>query len=237
MNLWHLYEAKIAIRNRIVGGIPMAPKLIEGWLAASMPDVAAEERKKLAEATAAELPEITEEAAGAMWTTFKRNDDGLYIEGRQIKAAIKEASNVLRALLTADEGAGKKKKDGAAAGTKEKSRYTNLRSRVAERVFVVEDVVALCDGNGARIREPSGTEERAIHVMTAAGPRNALKRVDYVVAPHLSFTLRVLRDGVVDEPLLRVLFDYMGENGLGADRSQGNGTFQLVSLKLVADRQ
>lgn len=66
------------------------------------------------------------------------------------------------------------------------------------------------------------------------GPRTALKRYDFVQAPvTLRWNVRYLNDGVVDEALVRLLLEYGGWNGLGADRSQGNGQFEVVEVKEI----
>jgi hypothetical protein len=233
MNLWRRASVTLAIKNRLVGGIPTSPKLIEGWIAANMPEVSADERAKLAEKTVQELPEQAEEAAKSMWTTFKRNSAGaVYIEGRNVKAMFKEAANVLREVLIKDERAGKKAAGEGKEGKAEaKSRYTNLKSKLAERLFIEQDEIPMLR-DGKAIEKPDGNEERAIHVMTAMGPRSALKRVDFVNAPAvLKFSLRYLNDGVVDVELIKTLLEYAAWNGMGADRSQGNGLFELVELQ------
>ena len=85
--------------------------------------------------------------------------------------------------------------------------------------------------DGKALQKPDASEERAIHVMGPHGPRNALKRVDYVEAPvTVTFTARWLDDGVVDDELLKTLLEYAGWNGLGADRSTGSGQFEVLTL-------
>lgn len=227
---WQKYAVELQIQNRVVGGIPTSPNLIEGWLKAHMPLVSEDERATLAAKTADELPQATEEKAQGMWTTFKTDDEGPYLESRNVKAALKEAANILRSMLEKGE---KKAKDGDDE-KKGKSRFTNLRSKLAERVFVDEDKLHFLDGKNKKLVKVDGNEERAIHVMTAMGPRNALKRYDYIDGGRrIRFTLKVLDDGLVDEELLAVLLEYAGQNGLGADRSQGNGLFEVKRLQAL----
>ncbi len=68
--------------------------------------------------------------------------------------------------------------------------------------------------------------------MTARGPRTALKRSDYISGVKLVCRLEVLDDNFITESMLRTILDYASENGLGADRSQGYGTF---TYELVAE--
>lgn len=227
LKMWTTYDVRLGIKNRLVGGIPTDPELIAGWIQANMPAATADEKEKLAARTLDELPAATEEKAEGMWTTFKKDEIGIYIEGRQVKAMFKESANILRDMLIKHEGKKASKED------KTKSRFTNLKARLAERLFVVEDRVHFTR-KGASLTKPDGTEERAIHVMTAMGPRSALKRFDYVTAPaEIAFTVKHLNDGVVDLELIQILLEHSGANGIGADRSQGNGLFEVVEIHLI----
>lgn len=226
LNPWQRYNITLRVKNRLVGGIPNDPKLIEGWLKAAMPKLDDAERAKLKEATLAELPAATEERASGLWPVFKCDPHGIYLEGRQLKAMFKEAANILRDTLM-------KAEKGDKAANDKKSRYTNLRARVAEHLFVEEDRIHI-KRDGKNMAKADGNEEKPIHVMTAQGPRDALKRFDFVDAPaEVSFTVRTLSSGVVDEALLKVMLEYAGWNGLGADRSQGAGQFELVTLSKI----
>jgi len=226
--LWQKLEITLLIRNRIVGGIPTSPDLIEGWIASNMKEVAKEEREKLKEATLKELPAATEERAQQMWTTFKVDQHQVpYFEARCVKASLKEGANVLRELLIAEERKNKKE------GDPTKSRFTGLKAKLAERLFVEDEPIYFMR-DGQKLKKVDGSEERAIHVMTALGPRTALKRYDFVNAPcELKFQARYLKDKVVDVDLLKVLLEYGSYNGLGADRSQNNGLFEVGSITLV----
>lgn len=99
---------------------------------------------------------------------------------------------------------------------------------MAERLFVEGDKLYLMR-DGKHLATPDRTEEKAIHVMTAQGPRTALKRVD-IMDPGVQFeaSLKWLDDGIVDLDLVRVFLDYMTVNGIGAERSQGSGQFSFV---------
>lgn len=228
LNLWTRISVELELKNRIVGGIPTDPEMIKGWVAANMPSVTEDEKLKLAEKTLAELPHATEEKAEGMWTTFKRDDKGVFIEGRQMKAMFKEVSNILRDALIKAEAKGKEKKES-------KSRFTNLKSKVAERLFVENDRIYFTR-DGALLTKPDGNEERAIHVMTAQGPRTALKRCDFISAPaSMTFTTRFLADGVVDLELINTLLEYAAWNGVGADRSQGNGLFNVKAVTTLTE--
>jgi hypothetical protein len=159
--------------------------------------------------------ETMEALKESCWNGFKIDDQGLYLEGRQVKACLKESANIVKGMLN----------------------ITALKQRLAERVYVVEETIPLS------VKQPSGSYEAMIHAMTAMGPINALKRVDYVERPVIRFTLRVLNEPLMNKdkkklpPMdyLTTILAHAGENGLGADRSQGNGQFDVIKLELIPE--
>lgn len=234
LKMWTKFEVTLEFCTPCIGGCPNAKNLIEGWLKTKNLVATEAELKLLVEATAAEVGGVVEEKASAMWTVFKQDKTGIYLEGRQVKAMFKESANILREMLVKAEGKGK-----VAKGA-ERSRFTNLKSRIAERLFVVEDQIYFArnspggslDSSTAFLTGPDGSEERPIHVQTPMGPRTALKRTDYVRAgTQITFTVKTLNDGVADKELLAVLLEHSSDNGLGADRSQGFGKFKVVGVK------
>lgn len=209
MTMWTHYEL-LAELTDVAGGLPVDPRLIEAWQQANWRKSAKllpedpQSPQEAAERTAALVP-VGDETG---WTTFPRMAaEGrvvLGLEGRQIKAAIKEAANILRPLL----------------GKNERGKDIQWRARIAERVFVMQRLIPLYPLR----EEPDETLERPIHVMTAQGPRDAIKRTDVCRDVSFSCTLRVLADGLVTPKIVGELAEYMAQNGIGADRSQGFGT-------------
>jgi|SRR5262245_1465178 len=210
--MWKHYRLELSV-DRLVGGIPKNPDIVKRWQEARW-----NERKLEAgdPATPEEAAEITIEMLGeqmeaeekGIWTGFvEAPEGGLAVESRQIKACLKESANILRTMIRVH------------------GKTIPLRARLAERVFVVEHLLPL----GV---DQAQSRERPIHVMTAQGPRTALKRTDYVVDAKLSCTLKVLDDGVISETILRDILDHASLNGLGTDRSQGEGTFTYVLTAL-----
>lgn len=205
--LWEFYRVKLRCRDRLVGGYPKNPDSVAAMLRARGledlippapdPAIMTEEEKAAAKQSAVEKSA----------TGFRSDARGHYIESRQIKAMLKECANILKGPQILD--------------------VKNYKSKVAERVFVVEPAIYFAG-------EPDGTDSRVVHVMTAMGPRSSIKFYDYYVGPAIEFHLRVLRDGVVTADRLRTMLEYAQENGLGADRSQGFGQFDLLEFELVA---
>jgi hypothetical protein len=54
-----------------------------------------------------------------------------------------------------------------------------------------------------------------------------------VTDARLNFTLRVLEDGVIDRDILEAIFEYGGTHGMGQERSQDWGKYELVKLEEV----
>jgi len=201
------YRVEIRFRERILGGIPKAKELIVPWLKGrGVPAKAVEELAEEVEAEVEALPR--EDLETAVWTTFKRDGDGVYIEERQIKALLKEAAFVL--------------------GLTRKARF---RDSVAHGLFVKPERIHLTRG-GEQVKEPDGYIESAIHVMTARGPRSALKRCDYVEKVDAGFEVWVAAPAITKEDL-KQLFTLGQEIGLGASRSQGYGKFTVRRFEPV----
>ena len=186
--------------------------MIRAWLEAKLG--ASEATEALIFQTESEIQVAVDEGEKESWTGFKRDETrGLYLEGRQVKAMLKECANVLREQLG----------------------ITAFKARVAERVFVEEDQIYLGK------EEPDGSVERPIHVMTRMGPMTALKKADYVEDATVCFTLRALKQPMLTKEKDRImpsayipLLLKLGQNiGLGADRSQGNGRFIVTKFEVI----
>ncbi|MDI6814447.1 MAG: hypothetical protein QMD10_13085, partial [Desulfitobacteriaceae bacterium] len=205
--LFRKYRVKIQFSDRILGGVPKAKELIQGWLRAR--GVKAEDVKELAEKVEEEVEAVPkEELEMAAWTGFKRDDEGLYIEERQVKACLREAASTL--ALTKIRG---------------------FRDAVNHGVFTQPDKIHL-KRKGQLIKEPDGYEEGPIHVMGPRGPRTALKRQDYIEEAEAEFTLLVAGSTIAEKDLQQMM--ELGQYiGLGASRSQGYGKFTLVEFKPV----
>jgi len=238
--LWNTYRVELQFRGRLYGGIPKDPTLIEGWLRAKAGISDAEEIRQAMLRTLVDLgadvgPESTYEqlvaaskalAAEAHTNGFKRNGEGLCIEGRIIKACLKEATN---AMFAGDTGWGPTKKA--------------AKSYVAERLFVVEPTIKL--GRP----EPDGVELSIGHISGPQGKRATLTYYEYVDDASVSFHLREAQEvrtpkGKQDmeaRPSLTrrqwaIIWTAAQELGLGARRSQEQGKFDVMAFELIPDR-
>lgn len=202
----------------IAGGTPADPKMIDGWIAATNKEKTDEERKKLVEATKEELPEIAEGKQTQAWVRLKQDETGAYIEGRCLKAALKEAANIIKSRVKVP---GKNGEEKAA---------TALKSKVAETVFVMDEKIYLRNGDGKPITGDPPTEERPVHVMTRQGPRTSIKVTDVLRDVHIEFTVRVAQTGAVTERALFSAIAYLENLGIGGDRSQGRGRAKHMNV-------
>ena len=209
-----IYRVVIKIIGQIEGGVPKDPSVMKTWLETkgiSSADVYRDTLNAMGESANVEV--LQEAAIQKSWCGFKQGPKGLYIEARQIKAALKEAANVLKDLLG----------------------IRNARSRLAERVWVRGTEPGSPEAVWLGVEKPDDFKDSVVHAMTRMGPVNSFKRTDFVTAPQIEFDVEVLNDKMFTLDVLKDILNYMGRNGLGANRSQGAGKFKLVSITKVAD--
>lgn len=221
-SLFTTYHARIQFRDKIMGGTPRDPKLVMGWLKARMGVDELERQRvltietmretgaladlspaKIHELTLDELEVIAEKMGEQRQVNgFKRDDDGLYLESRCVKALMKETVNILF------------------AGEKWGPTRKGPKSMVAERLFVAPDHIHL------GVDSPTGVETFVGHVTGPQGPRSTLTRYEYVYQARIEFDIEVARDFVTDSQWVE-LWTLAEKNGLGSLRSQGYGCFDI----------
>jgi hypothetical protein len=208
--LYDRYHATIRIRQKLCGGMPKNPELLKGWIAASTEhnDAVTTQQEKDAREV---LLTPTEEKS---WNGFPEDAKGLFIWSRQVKALFKECASMLR--ITVEK-----------RGSKQifQHGFEIKGPDSADRIYLGK---TKADGN----------DEGPIHVQTAQGPRTAIKRVDYVSNLDLKFEIWVLTTAAaenrhVGEKELKHMLTFGQENGLGADRSQGHGKFDVIEFSRV----
>lgn len=187
----------------IAGGTPTDQKIAEGWLRTKLADNDDLIREAVAEVMA-ERGVPADEAAAIVSTTkhlngFKRDEQGLYIEGRQLKAALKEAANV--------------RWPKAKWGPSNKGTL----SFFAEHLFVVEDRLHL------GVVEPTGIIQRFVHTWRGS----SIQYEEYVDDAKVSFTITTDFDFTAEQWALLWLTGE--QQGIGASRSQGFGRYEVVA--------
>lgn len=228
--MWPIvFRGSIAVRN-ITGGTPSDPRMIEGWLRTKWDPEAGDQafRKKVAE-TMVERGVTAEEAFDELKNVtnvngFKRYPAGhpsaghLYMEGRQLKAAIKEAASVaLSSGALAKRGWGNTNK--------------GLLGYLAEHVMVVEETMPILvtdeNGNQYRITEPTGQVQRFVHVYAG----DSIKYEEYVEDAIIHF--HVATDHDFSEEEWAAIWLKGEYQGFGASRSQGYGRYTLTAWDRV----
>lgn len=201
------YKGSLLV-GTIAGGTPTDQKVAEGWLRTKLGAKDDLLREMVAE-TMVERGVTAEEAATIVDTNkhlngFKRDENGLYIEGRQLKAALKEAASVAVA-------AGKLEMRGWGKTNK------GLLGFLAEHVHVVEDKLYL------GVTEASGVTQRFVHTFRGTG----IQYEEYVSDAKIEFTIETDYK-FTDEQWAHIWLT--GERqGIGASRSQGFGKYTVTS--------
>lgn len=208
----HRYNATITVRN-LAGGVPADPRVAEGWLRTKLTDKDDLIRDLVAQ-TMVERGITADEAATEVdklkhLNGFKRNQHGLYIEGRQLKAAIKEAAGVARAT----------DKLKMKWGTTNKG----VLGFVAEHIMVVEDVLQL------GVTEPS----RVLQSFPK-NPRTGQTGIQYTeVIDEASFDFTAIADHKFTDQEWAMLWLTGEQQGIGASRSQGFGRYEVTRWEPV----
>jgi len=205
----------------IAGGTPTDQRVAEAWLKTKLADGDDLIREAVAK-TMVERGIPADEAVKEVDSLkhlngFKRDQErGLYIEGRQLKAAIKEAVNVAYSsgkLL----GAGGKNSWGKTS--------KGIHAFAAEHIVVVEDRLYL------GVTEPSGIMQRFVHTFRGTG----IQYEEYVQDAKISFT--VVTDHQFTEKQWALLWLTGEQQGIGASRSQGFGRYEITSWEPVSKKQ
>ncbi len=212
------YHVGITFTDKVIGGIPQKPEIIESWLRTRILGGDEELRIQLiktlddigievpADASREEVIEAASKMAAArQGNTFQRDARGLCLGDYNVKAMAKEATNI----LFAGERWGKTKK--------------GPKNAVSEWLFVDEKRIPL-----GRM-EPDGTHTQIGHVTGPQGPRSTLTYYDYCQEPSCEFTVSSLEDRLTREQWERILV--LGQRlGLGSLRSLSHGQYVVTAF-------
>lgn len=221
----------LQLTNRIYGGTPQRPDVIEAWLRTKTGVTQQAELAAMTKRTIMEMdPELAETAknlspyevmklASEKLATsqtavgFKRdNQGGLFIESRQIKAGLKEATNIQLA--------------GVMLGKNGRYQGKGAKNWLAERVFVGPERIYLGK------QEIDGLELFVGHVSGPQGPRSTLTYYQYATRPQIRFRVAILQSGVIAEHWPQIWITFQ-DGGVGALRSQDAGRFEVMQWEEV----
>jgi hypothetical protein len=226
--LWIHYEVECQFTSLVMAGTPARADVIAGFIRAKMgvdsdTELAAMVKKTLGEigvetpdaATLEDVIKASESIASERHgNVFKRDQHGLYLETRQVKSGLKEATNV----LYAGERWGKTKK--------------GPKNAISEWIFLHGQRIYL-----GRERADGQWTQHGV-VSGPSGSRSTLTQYEYVDKPRITFILKSLVDPANDHERISpdqwaMLLGYLQYSGLGALRSQSHGQFKVVGFTRV----
>ena len=199
----HVFTGELVV-SQLAGGTPTDPKVAEGWLRTKLGLDNDDLIRDMVARTMLERGVDADQAVEQVvehkhLNGFKRRPDGeLYIEGRHLKACIKEAACI---RWPGDRWGPTRK------GTK---------SFFAEHVFVTDDIL------GLGVTEPTLVAQRFVHTFRG----NGIQYEEVVSDATVTFTVVTDHDFTAEQ--WGLLWLTAEANGLGASRSQGFGTFTVT---------
>jgi len=248
-NTTNKYFVEIEFNEDVLGGVPrtreLMAKFIESRLnreakAAEKKGIAppSEERKQelltrhLDRLFSDTVDETIEAESERNHTTFFQDEHGPWIGEYQVKAMIREMMSCLGITMNK-------------RGSKQTFQHLLTVRACDEEGNIVEGDQGLrlhFLRDGKVVSEVDGYVDKTAHLMTAQGPRSALKRHDKVVKASLRFALivpaglpknrstAILRDEEISK-----IFTHAQNDGLGCSRSQGHGSFKITRLERITD--
>lgn len=212
------YDVTLAVKD-LHGGRPQDPRVVEGWIRSKIQNNDERLRRLVQEAWQSlgydeddmnnpeKIEEAITEAGKKALNGFYRMDDGeLAVEGRQIKAMLKEATNIAYPWK---------------ATPPRKYNGKSMKGAVSEHVFVVEDFIPL------GVKEPDGVDVRFSSTSTG---RRAITREEFLEQVDVNFTM--VTDMDLKKDVWAQIFVTGQMQGFGTSRSQGYGTFKVTRFEL-----
>lgn len=206
------FSGTLHVRN-IAGGTPYDAKIAEGWLKSKV-SAKDDEIQKLVARTMVEMEVSKDDAIAAIDNLkgrngFKRDSNGLFIDGRCLKAALKEAASVANCAGNLKPENGKK-----GWGLTNKG----LLGFVAEHIQVVEERLYL------NTSEPTGVlQSFPINPITK---QTGIQNTEYVEDADIDFT--VISDWDFTDRQWAAIWNTGSYQGFGAQRSQGHGRYTVT---------
>lgn len=226
------YDASIHV-STIAGGTPSDPNVAEGWLRTKLADKddlirqavneVMMERGIDAEQAAKEL-DLLKHLNG-----FKKDadrDGQLYIEGRQLKAGIKEAASVARAVGKLPDRWGLTKK--------------GIVNFAAEHIQLVEDRLYLyyphdAELQGNEVERLRVTEPSRVLQSFPKNPRTQQTGIQYTeICEDVEFDFTVISDHEFSDDQWAMLWLTAEQQGIGASRSQSFGRYEVIRWEKAA---
>lgn len=211
------YGVKIEFTDRVVGALPKNPEIIAAWVNSRIEDQ--EKAKSMTKKIAKEVDADAE--AEKKWVSFKIDSKGIYLDDRNFKAMLREAANTIR-VFSKEGGYGKR--------------------QLFQHGLFVEPARIYFMKDGKILKQPDGQQERTIHVMTAMGKRDTIKREDFIDQAQMEFVVKIvvpygLKNAPIGKAELTDMLELSSDIGLGGSRSQSFGKFKILSVQEIKEKQ
>jgi hypothetical protein len=203
--MWLRAEVTMNFTRRLCGSIPLKKEMVRPWLESRMPNKKPQD-SKLVEEIEQEVLETIEDIEERITLGFQRVDGALVIRGGTLKSHLKDCSNQVKDILA--------------------PKIKALRSKVANKLFIDDYFVPLLREEKP-IEKEDGEFDQPVHVITAMGPRNALKTIQFINQPVARFRLRLLKDKEITPEVVEQVFEYGSIHGYGGERSMGEGRYSF----------
>jgi hypothetical protein len=231
---WRKFTVEIQIREKMHGGKPVS-------LDAAKAMLKARGLEDIVEAREAEIPSeeraVTVVDEGLCAFHRREGKPGLWWPSNNFKACVKENWSVLGYNMDARPKSKRpsskgEKTEGASPekATDDGKALRGSRGALHEGLFVVStnpnDLDWIYLGE-----QPDGIDQNVSHTTGPKGPQSSIKRNEYFWRPKFTVELwiaRAIAQKIPDETLVDVLL-HAQEHGVGANRSQGMGKFDVVS--------
>ena len=209
MSIWTTYHVELQIRELLCGGVPKDPSTLLTFTRVRTgheDDITTGQVEELEETV---TPDTLSPDNLKNVTTFQRDEHGLFLHERNIKAMLKECAQVL--------GFNKKLR-----GLKQVNQHgLFVKGQLETDRVYLED-----PETGEYMTAVSGELVSPVHAWTGS----SIKRTEYVQRPILRFDLWVLADSPWTDEAWQRVWMLAQENGIGACRSQGYGKFDLLAF-------
>jgi len=219
--VWKYRYNASAVVHSIHGSTPDDPKVIKGWISSKVQDNDERIQEAVAE-TMVELGISAEEATErviekASVNRFKRDENGLYIEGRTIKAAIKEAA------MTSAQGEN---------GIPAEKKYGVLASKKGLKAFIAEHIQV----EDRRVHLGVFEADRVMQKFVQTRGISGISYEEEIDEAKISFTVSTDFDfSAVDPNWWAKVWVHGQKQGLAGSRSQGFGAYEITRWDPVTE--
>lgn len=217
---WRTLRVTIQIREKLMAGKPAKLDAERAMIKArGLEDVL--EAQEVTDPNA--RAELAEEVKDEGLCEFYRREGkpGLWMPSNQVKACLKENWSVLGFRVE----------------------HRGSRGALAEAVFAFGPdpadrewiLLRAADADGRAA--PDGVDTSVCHTTGPKGPMASIKRNEYLLRPQIVFIVQIARaieEKLPDDAFAQTLY-HASRHGLGANRSQGFGTFDITGVEEIDD--